>query len=301
MFSLEALGAAGLAATGVAYAIRAVRLAEQGRPLPAWRLLSFAAGIAVLAIAVLSPLEALAEELITGHMVQHLLIIDIAALLVVGGLTGPMLQPILAVRWLRWTRALADPVVSFVLWAAVLYIWHIPALYQAATFDSELLHALEHFTFFAAGLGIWLSLIGPLPKPAWFGNGAKVVYVVAVRLVGTVLANVLMWSGAVIYPDYEPTQFARGVEPLSDQGTAGIVMMFESTAITLGLLGWLFFRWARQDIERQELLDYAFEQGIELDADRASRAVAAGQGERLRERIAAGAESGADPSTETRP
>ena len=295
MIPLEALGAAGLCVAGVAYAIRALRLAEDGRPLPNWRLASFAAGIAVLAVAIASPLEALAEELVTGHMVQHLLIIDIAALLIVLGLTGPMLQPVLAIRWLRWVRALAHPVVSFLLWAAILYVWHIPALYQAATFDSPLLHAFEHATFFFAGIGIWLSLIGPLPKPAWFGNGAKVIYVVAVRLVGTVLANVLMWAGTPLYPEYEPTELARGIEPLSDQGTAGIVMMLESTVLTLATLTWIFFRWARQDIERQELLDFATERGIELDPERAGRAVSAGQGERLRERLTAGDAGEAPP------
>jgi putative membrane protein len=218
-------------------------------------------------------------------MVQHLMILDIAALLIVLGLTGPMLQPLLAIRWLRWIRALAHPIVSFFVWVAVLYVWHIPALYEGATFDSEILHALEHATFFFAGIGIWLSLFGPLPKPEWFGNGAKVAYVIAVRLAGTVLANVLMWAGSPLYPDYEPTQLARGVEPLSDQGTAGTVMMFESTVLTLGTLTWLFFQWARQDIEKQELLDLADREGVELDPARARRAVAAGQGERLRERI----------------
>jgi putative membrane protein len=285
MIPLEALGAVGLCAAGVAYAIRSVRLAEAGRPLPTWRLLSFAAGIAVLAAALLSPVSTLAEELVVGHMVQHLMILDIAALLIVLGLTGPMLQPLLAIRWLRWIRALAHPIVSFFVWVAVLYVWHIPALYEGATFDSEILHALEHATFFFAGIGIWLSLFGPLPKPEWFGNGAKVAYVIAVRLAGTVLANVLMWAGSPLYPDYEPTQLARGVEPLSDQGTAGTVMMFESTVLTLGTLTWLFFQWARQDIEKQELLDLADREGVELDPARARRAVAAGQGERLRERI----------------
>jgi cytochrome c oxidase assembly factor CtaG len=285
MAAIEVLGAFGLCVAGVAYAVRAMRLAEAGRALPGWRLACFAAGIVVLAVAIASPLEALAEELVLGHMVQHLLIIDIAALLIVLGLTGPMLQPLLAIRWLRWIRALAHPVVSFALWAAILYLWHVPALYQAATFDSPLLHALEHASFLLAGIGIWLSLIGPLPKPAWFGTGAKVVYVIAVRLVGTVLANVLMWSGSPIYPDYEPSQLARGVNPLTDQGWAGIAMMFESTVIMLGALAWLFLLWGRQDIERQELLDYAADRGVELDAERAERAVAAGQGDRLRERI----------------
>lgn len=282
---LELLGTITLSLAGVAYARRAVTLAEDGRAVPTWRMLSFAAGIMVLAIALISPLEGLSDELVAWHMVQHLLVLDVAALLVVLGLTGPMLQPVLAIRWLRWMRALAHPTVSFVIWAAVLYIWHIPALYQASTFDSELLHAVEHGSFFFAGLGIWLSLLGPLPKPEWFGNGAKVAYVIAVRLAGTVLANVLMWSGTALYPRYASGEAARGVEPLADQGTAGIVMMFESTAITLATLAWLFFQWARQDIERQELLDYAADHGVELEPARAGRAVAAGEGERLRRRI----------------
>jgi hypothetical protein len=67
-------------------------------------------------------------------------------------------------------------------------------------------------------------------------------------------------------------------------------MMLESTVLTLAMLTWIFFRWARQDIERQELLDYAAASGFELDPERAGRAVAAGQGERLRERIAAGSD-----------
>ena len=288
MIPFETIGAAGLSAAGIAYAVRAVHLAESGRPLPRWRMVCFAAGIVVLAVAVLSPLEGLAEELLTAHMVQHLLVLDIAALLIVLGLTGPMLQPVLAIRWLRWIRALAHPIVSLLLWTVILYVWHIPALYEAATFDSELLHAIEHGCFFFAGLGIWLSLVGPLPKPEWFGNGAKVAYVIAVRLIGAVLANVMMWSGSLLYPRYEAAGADSGMEPLTDQGTAGIVMMFESTILTLATLTWLFFRWARQDIEQQELLDLAAAEGVELDSARAGRAVAAGQAERLRERIRAG-------------
>ena len=288
MIPLETIGAAGLSAAGVAYAIRAVHLADAGRPLPRWRMVCFAAGIVVLAVAVLGPLEGLAEELQIAHMVQHLLVLDVAALLLVLGLTGPMLQPVLAIRWLRWIRALAHPIVSLLLWTATLYVWHIPALYQGATFDSELLHAIQHACFLFAGLGIWLSLVGPLPKPAWFGNGAKVAYVIAIRLIGAVLANVLMWSGTLLYPRYEIAGADTGMDPLTDQGMAGIVMMFESTILTLATLTWLFFRWARQDIEQQELLDLAADRGVDLDPSRAGRAVAAGQAERLRERIRTG-------------
>ena len=135
---------------------------------------------------------------------------------------------------------------------------------------------------------MWMALLGPLPKPAWFGNGARLVYVVVVRLGGAALANVLLWAGSPLYPDYAAGEAAHGISPLADQGAAGVVMMVEQSLVTMGLFAWLFFRAATQSDERQALLDLAAQRGVPLDEARAARAVAAGQGERLRERIAAG-------------
>ena len=179
----------------------------------------------------------------------------------------------------RWTRHLGNPILALAIWAILLYVWHIPALYEAATFDSNLVHALQHTSFFLAGLAFWMALLGPLPKPAWFNGAAAAGFAGAIRLIGAVLANVLMWSGTVIYGDYGATQAERGVDPLTDQGTAGVVMMAESTIVTLAVLSWLILRWAKRDTERQELLDLAAERGVELDPARAERAVNAGQGE----------------------
>jgi cytochrome c oxidase assembly factor CtaG len=225
-------------------------------------------------------------------MVQHLLIMDVAALLFVLGLTGPVMQPLLARRPFRWLRHLASPIIALFVWATLLYVWHIPALYQAATFDSDFVHALQHLCFFTAGLAFWMSLLGPLPKPAWFNSAAAAGFVFGIRLVGAVLANILMWSGSVIYGRYQANEAAHGISGLSDQGLAGVVMMAESTVITLAVLTWLLLQWARRDTERQELLDLAHERGVELDPERAQRAVAAGQGALLRERIEAGAGGG---------
>jgi putative membrane protein len=246
----------------------------------------------VLMIAYVSPLEGLADELLTFHMIQHLLIMDVAALFFVLGLTGPVMQPLLAMRPFRWLRHLANPIVALVIWATLLYVWHIPALYQAATFDSPFVHALQHLSFFTAGIAFWMSLLGPLPKPAWFSGAAAAGFVFGIRLIGAVLANVLMWSGSVLYDRYSPTEAERGVSGLSDQGTAGVVMMGESTVITLAVLTWLVLRWARQDTERQELIDLAHDRGVDLDPSRAERAVTAGQGQRLRERIEASSAGG---------
>ena len=151
-----------------AYAIRMIHLGDAGRPVPRWRQAFFLAGLLALAVAYVSPIDDLSDELLTWHMVQHLLIMDVAALFFVLGLTGPLMQPLLAMRGFRWMRHLANPIFAIAAWAILLYVWHIPALYEAATFDSDLVHALQHLCFFFAGVAFWMSLLGPLPKPSWF-------------------------------------------------------------------------------------------------------------------------------------
>ena len=185
-----------------AYAIRMIRLGDSGRPVPRWRQGFFVAGLLTLAVAYVSPIDDLSDEMLTWHMVQHLLIMDVAALFFVLGLTGPLMQPLLAMRGFRWMRHLANPLFALAAWAILLYVWHIPALYEAATFDSNLVHAAQHLCFFFAGVAFWMSLLGPLPKPSWFNGAMSAGFVFAIRLIGAVLANVLMWSGSVIYARY---------------------------------------------------------------------------------------------------
>jgi putative membrane protein len=270
------------------YAKRSITLAERGRPVPVWRQLCFAAGLLTIVIALVSPIAHIAEELVIAHMVEHLLLGDIATLLLVLGLTGPLLQPILAIRVFDRLRILAHPLVAFPLWALNFYFWHIPALYDAA-YGGAAVHLLEHTSFIFFGCLMWMPIFGPLPKPSWFNAAWKVGYVIAVRFAGAILGNVLMWSGSVLYPKYAAGEAYWSITPLADQSTAGVVMMVEGTFLGLGLLAWVFFEVSREGIEKQRLLDLASERGVELDEARAQRAVAAGQGERLeRQLIGAG-------------
>jgi putative membrane protein len=273
-----------LIAVAIAYTRRAQALAARGRPVPAARQVSFAAGVILLIAADLPPLGNVAEEIVVVHMVQHLLIGDIAGLLVALGLTGPILAPLLARRPFSWLRWLGNPLVALPFWAVNLYLWHLAFLYDGVL-DSPLLHLAQHACFFTFGVAMWLPLVGPLPKPSWFGDGAMLLYVIVVRLLGAVLGNVLIWSGSVLYPAYAPGEAKWDISPLADQGAAGTVMMIETGAVTLALFTWLFFRAANRSTERQELLELAESRGLELDPARAARAVAAGEGQRLRDRI----------------
>lgn len=266
------------------YAKRSATLAARGKPVPLWRQLCFASGLLVMVVALASPVAHIAEELVIAHMAEHLMLGDVATLLLVLGLTGPLLQPILQIPVFDRLRVLAHPLVAFPLWAANLFFWHVPALYDAA-YAGAPVHALEHTSFIFFGCLMWMPVFGPLPKPQWFTAGWKVGYVIAVRFAGAILGNVLMWSGTVLYAEYAAGESYWGISPLADQSTAGVIMMLEGTFLGLGLLAWFFFEAARQGIEKQRLLDLARDRGVELDAERAQRAVAAGQGDRLEEQI----------------
>jgi putative membrane protein len=210
---------------------------------------------------------------------------DIASLLIVLGLTGPVLAPLLRLPVSRPLRALMNPLAALFVWALDIYAWHLPVLYQLAI-RHDLVHGLEHACFLWAGMLLWLALLGPLPKPAWFGGWGGLAYVAGVRLIGAILANVLIWTQTVLYPVYRPSDAARGLSALTDQSLAGGVMMIEQVLLTTVLLAWLFLRLARQVEDSQSLLDLAERRGVALSQERAVRAAAAGAGPRLRERLA---------------
>jgi cytochrome c oxidase assembly factor CtaG len=203
-------------------------------------------------------------------MAEHLLLGDLGALLVVLGLTGPVLQPVL--RRAGWLRALGHPVVAFALWSANLFAWHLPALHEAAV-QSAAVHALQHGLFTALGVAVWMPLFGPLPQPPWFRNLGRLVFIVAVRLAGAVLANVLLWAERPLYDVYTAPDL------LADQQLAAALMMVEGSLLTLVLFGWLFLRAARESEEAQRLVE------LGADPDRAARAAAARRAAALRERL----------------
>jgi cytochrome c oxidase assembly factor CtaG len=262
-----------LAALG--YGLRVRTLRRRGTRTPAWRILLFSLGIALLLLAFASPVAAIGEEeLFSFHMVQHVVIGDLAPLCLLAGLTGPILRPLLALPPVERLRVLAHPAVALPIWALNLYLWHMPFLYEAAVRHS-FVHALEHVCFFTAGLIVWLPVLETLPAPEWFGTGAKLAYIACVRVVETILGNVFVWSGAVFYAVYARGDELWGISPLQDQGLAGAVMMIEGSLVTIVALSWLFLRMAQEGELRQELLERG------LDPRAVHRAVRYGRAQEL--------------------
>ena len=279
------LGPAAL--SGCLYALGVHRLRGTARAVPGWRQGSFYLGLVLIVGTLTSPLGRLADELFWAHMTEHLLLADVGALLLVLGLTGPLLAPLLRVGWVDRLRALSHPLVALPLWALNFYLWHIPLLHEAAV-RHEGVHAIQHLCFIALGANMWMALFGPFPKPAWFGNGWQCGYVLVVRMVGAVLGNIFVFGGNAFYDVYAPGEMLHGITPDGDQNTAGAIMMVWESVLTLLVFGAIFLQAARESIEQQELLELAAARGVPLTPERARRAVAAGRGADLRARLERG-------------
>lgn len=266
-WTLDPLQLVPVALVTVAYGVRARTLARRGRPVPTWRLLMFSLGVVLLLVAFVSPIAELAQQRLTAHMTQHLLLGDLAPLALLAGLTGPLLRPVLALPPVRALRALAHPLIALPLWAANLYLWHLPVAYEAAI-TNDLVHAVQHLSFFTAGILIWAPVLEVVPAPVWFGSAAKLAYVVVVRLTAAALANVFFWAPEVFYDPYS-------VAGVKDQALAGGAMMIEGSLVTIGAFAWLFLRLFSEGERRQELL----EQGV--DPRTVERAVRFGRADDL--------------------
>jgi putative membrane protein len=264
-----------LVALGVAgglYRRRAASLRLRGRAVPRLRAASFAAGLVVLGLALMSPVDTLGEErLFSVHMFQHLLIGDVAPLLVVLGLNGPLLRPVLAQPALRRLRVLAHPLVALPLWAIDFCVWHVPALFDAAL-RNDAIHALQHTLFFVCGCLLWAALLEPLPGPAWFSAPWKLPYVLVMWLVMLALSQVFIWSGHVYYAPYAADPRTWGLSALGDQQAGGGVMLVESAFTMLPALVWALFRVLRESEERQQLLDAGVAPAVAARAARYGRA-----------------------------
>lgn len=210
----------------------------------------YTTGIALLALAAVSPLDALAEDtLLSAHMVQHLVIGDLAPLLIVLGLRGPMsvfllppavLRPLArsgAVRTLA--RAMLRPDVAFAAWAVSLGAWHVPQAYDAALAHPAV-HLAEHASLLVGGTLLWLQIVDPARR-RHHGPGFRAALAGGALLAGMVLSEVLLGSGPLYehYRDVADRPF--GLTWQSDQARAALLMMAEQIA-TLGpaaaLLAW---------------------------------------------------------------
>jgi len=238
---------------------RAARREAGGRGTGPLRSLAFAAALLVLFAAVASPIDRLGEDhLFSMHMTQHLLLGDIAPLLVLLSLSRVIMRPATR-RLMAVERALgpfAHPLSGIASWFLLIYVWHVPALYVAAI-KHPLLHLLEHASFFAAGVAVWWPLVAPVPMRRRLTGLGTLAYVGAAKLGLGVLGVYLAWSTSVAYPYYESVPRVWGLSALEDQNIGGAIMMVEQSLVLVVAFAYLLVRMlgeSERDERRRERL-----------------------------------------------
>lgn len=247
---------AGLALAAVVYRQGLVGLRRQRRGRPAvgpTQVAAFSGGLATLAVALASPLEAAASSLFAAHMVQHLMLLVVAPpLLVLGrpGLVMTMALPRRARRRVRraGTRGAVRRTVEAVshpaaVWGAgtvVLWAWHLPSLYEAAVLH-DAVHALEHATLLAIAGLLWAAVLGRGSRP--LAAPAVVLLLFVTALQGAALGAVLSLASAPLYAVHEPVAPLWGLTPLEDQQLAGGLMWVPPGLVYLAVMAGVLVRW----------------------------------------------------------
>jgi putative membrane protein len=227
---------------------------------PIARLVSFLAGMALVLIALVSPVDRLAEQLFFMHMTQHLLLIDLAPILVLLGLTKVILRPTTR-RLMRLEKAvgpLAHPVFAIGLYVVVMWIWHIPALYDAAL-EHPAVHVLEHVVFSIAGGLYWWHLLSPIRARKRLGGMGPVMYMVSTKILVGLLGVGLAFAPSAIYDFYERQPGYWGLSPGTDQAIGGLIMATEQSIVMGVALAYLFVRALEESNRRNEREEREFD------------------------------------------
>jgi putative membrane protein len=215
--------------------------------------LAFAGGMFALLAALVSPIDGLGEDyLFSAHMVQHVLLGDIAPLLLLLGLSRAFMRPVTRrlAGFERRLGPLAHPVTGILIWLGLMYLWHVPALYDAAA-EHAAVHLLEHASFFAAGVALWWPLIQPVPMRRRLTGLQPLAYIAAAKAGLAALGLYLAWSSTPLYPHYEQTPRIWGLTPIEDQNIGGVIMMVEQSFTLVLVMVALFVRMLVQSEEEE--------------------------------------------------
>ncbi len=217
------------------------------------RLALFLAGIACVAAAILSPLDRLAEQLLAMHMVQHLLLLDLAPILIILSFTKVLLRP--ATRRLmpieKAAGVLAHPAFAVVLYAGAMWVWHIPALYDAAL-ENAGLHVFEHLVMSVAGGLYWWHVLSPIRPRVPLTGLSGAAYMLSTKVLLGILGVMLTFAPESFYAFYEEQPGYWGLSAQEDQSLAGAIMAIEQSLVMGIALAYLFVKLLSESDKEEE-------------------------------------------------
>jgi len=255
----------GLAIGAIGWVILARRVAARhpDHPHPTWRGTAFLGGLATLALALISPIEAYEGSLFSVHMLQHMLLELVAAPLLLLGAPATLAlraaspsvrSSLLAVLHSRAVAVLSFPLLAWVLFAAVNWGWHFSSLYDQAL-ENPWLHDLQHLTFLGAALLFWWPVIGADPARWRLPHPVRLFYLFLAMPQNSFLGIALMSAPTALYPHYLTNVRDWGPTPAVDQSIGGMLMWAGGDVVFLLAMGFVVAAWVRHEDRRTARAD----------------------------------------------
>jgi putative membrane protein len=237
---------------------------------------SFIAGSVVLFIALGPPLDDWSDHyLLLAHMVQHLLLIMLAAPLLLYGTPAWVLEPLTRNRITNTVGyCLTRPVVAYTVANTVFVLWHVPMFYEMAL-RSQPVHVIEHMTMLGTALLAWWPTLGPLPQWPRLALPLHSLYYFAMTLPGSAVGAFITFADPGLYAPYDTAKRIFGIDLATDQQAAGLLMWVALGTIYLLLITVSFFRW----VSREEAADR--EAAAQVGTSSATISVSGDQGARV--------------------
>jgi putative membrane protein len=193
-----------------------------GKHVGAGHVAPFVAGLAVLVFALAPPLESLTQRLLSAHMLQHVLLADVAPALLILGLRWTTPRGAVGRVW----QVVQKPQVALPAWMAAQWVWALPPVFDQAT-THPALHAVEHATLFYTGVVLWWIVIEPVARHRASSGARRLTYLGITRFASAVVCVPLTWLGHTVYPHYAAVASRPlGLTAISDQQLAGASMCF---------------------------------------------------------------------------
>jgi putative membrane protein len=244
-WTLEPTVLVGVAAVAVIYVAgwRRARVPGERHPPGLGRLTLFFGGLLVILAALVSPIDGLGDQLMVMHMLQHILLLDIAPILLILGLTKVLLRPVTRRLQTVERRAgfLAHPAFAVIAYAGFMWLWHVPKMYDLALNHSGI-HAVEHICFAVAGTLYWWHILSPIRGRMRLGGLGPVMYMTVTKILVGLLGIVLAFAPHSIYPFYQHHPHYWGLTAGEDQSMAGLEMALEQSVVMGIAVVWLFVR-----------------------------------------------------------